>query len=91
MTANDPTVIELLRVADAICAHEGISKWQLGNRVVGDGKFFAKVARDGNPTIKTLRKFQTYFAEHGFAFQMDGGVRPPLAPRAPRHDGEVAA
>ncbi len=54
----------LLALADSYCAARGISRARLATLVVNDGKFFERVGRGGDFTIRTYERFVRYFADH---------------------------
>ncbi len=54
----------LLTEADQYCSARGISRARLATLVVNDGKFFDRVEKGGDFTVRTFERFMQYFADN---------------------------
>lgn len=53
---------ELIAAAERHCQAHGITKAALGEAVMKDNKFFARIEAGGGFTIRTFERFMAYFA-----------------------------
>jgi hypothetical protein len=60
---HPPLKAQLLQDAEQFCRETGLSKPQLGEKVVGDRKFFRRIEGGAGFTDETFDKFQRFFAE----------------------------
>jgi hypothetical protein len=54
----------LLAEAERYCAGRRISKARLATIVVNDGKFFDRIEKGGDFTVRTYERFVDFFASH---------------------------